>query len=133
MNNLVVSLFKYTLTVLLLILLACSSDNGIIVGKWEIQGVGSSDSTIVDENLLGLTVMNMVTNGAEFEFSTKGKFTMGTNPNEYKGNYIISLDSKSITLKDDNSEQIFELNQISENNIQFKSTTDGVVINLVRK
>jgi hypothetical protein len=132
--NTVVNLFvKLALMAFLLILISCNNDSGSIVGNWEIQGVGSSDSTFVDENLLGLTVMNMVANGAEFEFNSKGEFRMGTDPNDYEGNYMISLDSKSITLKDDNTEQIFELNKISKNNIQLKSTSEGVVINLVRK
>jgi len=133
MNTVVTPLFKSAVLALLVILNSCNNDSGFIVGKWQIQGVGSADSTFVDENLLGLTVMNMVANGAEFEFNTKGEFRMGTDPNDYEGNYMISLDSKSITLKDDNSEQIFELNKISENNIQLKSTSDGIVINLVRK
>jgi len=133
MNTVVTHLLKISGMALLFIITSCNNDSGSIVGSWEIQGVSSSDSTFVDENLLGLTVMNMVANGAEFEFNTKGEFRMGTAPNDYEGNYMISLDSKSITLKDDNTEQIFELNKISENNIQLKSTSDGIVINLVRK
>lgn len=133
MNAIITALVRYSVMALLLLIIACNKDGDSIIGKWEIQGVGSSDSTFVDENLLGLTIMNMVANGAEFEFNTKGGFRMGTDPNEYEGNYMISLDSKSITLKDDNSEQIFDLNKISGNNIQLKSSSDGVVISLFRK
>jgi hypothetical protein len=133
MNTAVTLFVKSALMVFVLILISCNNNSVSIVGKWEIQGVSSSDSTYVDENLLALTIINMVANGAEFEFNSKGEYRMGADPNEYKGNYKISLDSKSITIKDDNSEQIFELNKISENNIQLKSTSEGVVINLVRK
>lgn len=108
---------------------SCQNSDNYIVGKWEIENIGTSDPTNSEQDIHSLTVINMLSIGGTFEFTNQGEFTTETT----KGQYSISPDGKTITLKDAESEHIFELDKVSENKLKLQSTSSSSVINLVKK
>jgi len=108
---------------------SCQNNDNYIIGKWEIENVGTSDPTTSEGDIHSLSVINMLSVGGTFSFNDKGEFKTETT----SGSYSISSDGNSITLKDSESEHTFDLNKTSDKKLQLKSTTDKSVINLVKK
>lgn len=116
------------------LLFSCSNKNSFVVGKWKIDGVGTTDTTSAKNNLLGFGLLSMMSKDVEFEFSENGSFNISNQNNTtVTGNYLISDDNKSLTLKANNTEEKYELTKNNEKQIQLKSVKDASVINLIKE
>jgi hypothetical protein len=115
----------FVLILLTSIFFSCQNSDNFIVGKWEIEQIGTSNS----EDMLPLTVLSMVSVGRTFEFTEQGVFKTETT----NGEYSFSSERKTVTLKDLESEHAFEVNKISENKIELKSSSNSLVITLIKK
>lgn len=115
----------FVLILLTSLFISCQNNKNFIEGKWEIENIGTSNS----EDMLPLTVLSMVSVGRTIEFTEQSVFKTETS----KGEYSFSSDRKTITLKDSESEHTFEINKISENKIELKSSSNSSVITLIKK
>ncbi|MFA4851181.1 MAG: lipocalin family protein [Bacteroidales bacterium] len=114
-----------------LILFSCSTKNSFVVGKWKIDGVGTMDTASSKNNLLAFGLLSMMSKDVEFEFSENGTFQISNqNKSTVSGTYTISDDSKSLTLKANNTEEGYEIIKNDGKQLQLKSVKDASVINL---
>lgn len=126
--------FTPFLFLLMIVFISCGNSNSSINGKWKIDGVGSTDSTNKKDNILVYSVMTMLSNGAEFEFTDNGNFNISNHgTTSVSGNYTVSDDGKMLTLKANNTEEIYELSKTSDKKMMLKSNKDASVINLKKE
>ncbi|MDD2637008.1 MAG: hypothetical protein PHW82_16060 [Bacteroidales bacterium] len=113
-------------------LASCQNDEDFIVGKWKIESIAPTNADVVksDMDVVAFAVLNMLSVDDYFEFNENGEFKIGKS----SGTYLTSSNGESITLKDSESEQTFELITVSENKVKLKPVTDNTTeITLVRE
>jgi hypothetical protein len=114
--------------------MSCKNNSSYIYGKWKIESVGSADSSKINESPLFYGVLTMLSNGAIFEFNKNGIFKISNGSKVFTtGDFNISPDNKTLILKVNNSETIYELIEKKEKSILLKSKKDASVIELKKE
>lgn len=120
-----------SLLLLLIILFSCGSNNSFIAGKWTIDGVGSADSSNTKDKFFVYGMLTMISSGSEFNFDKNGKFNLSNQGKEIaSGNYSISSNGKTLSLKADSGEYVYEITKSDEKEIMLKSTKDASIIKM---
>jgi len=116
----------------IVLLIACQGKPSI-TGKWNMAGVGTVDTTDGQGKLIGYGMLTMMSNGAEFEFTDGGEFTISSQGQHYAtGNYTLSPDGKQLSMKSTTAEENYEVLKSSEKELQLKSMKDSSILNLTK-
>lgn len=118
-----------------MILFSCQNKETFIIGTWEIEGIGTADTSTTSDKILAYAVLSMQSAGTKWEFTKDGSFKITYQDHSpfLMGEYSLVDKEKTLVLKVDNKEEKYELNKISDSKIQIKSTETKSIINLIKK